>query len=302
MLPQLKPMSVRMGEEAFDDEGYIFEPKWDGGRLLIYKSHDRIDAYTRTGKRVTQQFPELQEAAKAIDHKEIILDVEGVCLRGGRPVFDDFAYRGRISIQARIDQATWTHPVTFVVFDVLHAGLSLLREPLMARKRHLAELVGATSVITPTIFVEKEGKALFGLTHEKDMEGIVAKHKEGIYFPGQPSPDWLKIKHRRTVDTVILGYRSDPGFALIVGLHFRTMRNKPVSIVELGFTAEDKERFLALAAGLHTKKEGEMQWLEPQLCCRIDYLDRTDMHQLQHAIFRGLLPEKKPEQCSWSYA
>ncbi|MFH5182728.1 hypothetical protein ACHHV8_08895 [Paenibacillus sp. TAB 01] len=117
MLPRLEPMIVGLGREAFDDDSYIFEPKWDGWRLLIYvggnaagtgtgNSKSRtIEAYTRKGKRVTHQFPELQEALGAIDVAEAVLDAEGICLRDGKPVFDDLAFRGRLGRQARIEQA-----------------------------------------------------------------------------------------------------------------------------------------------------------------------------------------------------
>ncbi|OXM86149.1 RNA ligase family protein [Paenibacillus rigui] len=301
MLPFIPPMIVRMGKEAFDDDRYIFEPKWDGWRLLIYKSRNKIEAYTRNGRLVTHQFPELQEALGAIEANEAILDAEGICIRNGRPVFDDFAFRGRLSKQNRIEQARWTHPATFVVFDVLYAGGFLYDEPLMSRKKHLEDILRPTPVITPTLFVEGEGTSLFRLMKQQKMEGIVAKRKTGMYTPGKVSTDWLKIKHWNTIDTVILGYRTHPRFALIVGLQFRTIRNKKVSTVELGFKPQDKEWFLEVAPVLHQGKAGAVQWVEPKLCCRIDYLERTDMHQLRTSIFRGFLPEKKPEECVWPY-
>ncbi|MFD0698254.1 RNA ligase family protein [Paenibacillus sp. GCM10027628] len=294
----IKPMILSIGEEAFNDEKYIFEPKWDGWRILLHKQGSRIEAYTRNGIILTSKFPELKEAAAAIKAHTAILDGEGIVLRDGRPVFDDFAYRGRISQSARIRSAVSSHPATFVVFDVLYTDRAHLNEPLLERKKRLNEIVDSTPVIMPTMFVEGQGKALFELTEERDMEGIVAKRKDSKYLLDTRSPDWLKIKHFKTIDVVILGYRTNP-FGLVIGLQFRTVKNKPVGIVEFGFKPEEKQLFLGLAQQLHTATDNKTQWIEPRLCCRIEYLERTDSHQLRTLVFRGFLFDKKPEECVW---
>ncbi|SFT15840.1 DNA ligase [Paenibacillus sp. BC26] len=296
----LKPMIVSVGKEAFDDEGCIFEPKYDGWRLLIHKQNERMEAYTRYGAIVTPKFPELTEAAAAIKADSAILDCEGICMRGGRPVFDDFLHRGRLSHSSRIAQATRTHPVTFVVFDLLYTDREHLHEPLMQRKERLSELVSDSSVLTKTMFVDGKGKALFAMTKEKGLEGIVAKRKDSIYQLDKLSADWLKIKHFKSIDTVILGYRTEP-FALVLGLHFRTMKNKPIGTVEVGIKPEEKQAFLAIAQQLHTGEDHKTKWIEPRLCCRIEYRERTDMHQLSTTIFKGFLPDKRPEDCVWAY-
>ncbi|MGO4270011.1 DNA ligase [Paenibacillus sp. TAF58] len=294
----IKPMIVRIGKEAFDDENYIFEPKWDGWRILIHKQGSRIEAFTRNGRLISNKFPELKEVAAAIKAHTAIFDCEGIVLRDGRPVFDDFSYRGRLSISARINRAVNTHPVTFVVFDVLYTNREHLDESLMQRKHRLGDIVDSTSVIMPTMFIDGQGKALFELMKERDMEGIVAKRKDSKYQLDTKSDDWLKVKYFKSIDVVILGYRSDP-FGLVIGLNFRTVKNKAVGVVEFGFQSADKQMFLLLAKQLHTYMEEKTQWIEPHLCCRIDYLERTDTHQLRTTVFRGFLPDKKPEECKW---
>jgi bifunctional non-homologous end joining protein LigD len=297
----IAPMIVSIGKEAFDDERFLFEPKWDGYRIQLHKQGDRLEAYTRSGQLVTYKFPELQEAVKHIDAKEAILDCEGICMRDGRPVFDDFAYRGRISLPSKIQRAQETHPATFVVFDVLQTTVSHMQEPLMRRKALLAQMVEASAAIAATMYVDTQGRALSELSKSQQLEGIVAKRKDSLYIPGALSPDWLKIKNWKTLDTVILGIRKKPPFALVVGVHFRTMRNKPVGTVELGFTMEDKERLWQLAEKLAAGEDAKTHWLEPVLCCRIDYLERNDLHQLRMTVFRGLLAEKRAEDCVWPY-
>jgi bifunctional non-homologous end joining protein LigD len=295
----IKPMIVSIGREPFDDERFIFEPKWDGWRIILHKQGTRIEAYTRNGKVVTDKFPELKEASRAITTHTAILDCEGIVLRDGRPVFDDFSYRGRISNSSRIRNAVNTHPATFVVFDVLYTDREHLKESLMIRKQRLHEIVSVTPIISPTMYIEAQGQALFNLTRERDMEGIVAKCKESKYYLDTKNPDWLKIKHFKAIDVIILGYRTNP-FGLVIGLNFRTVQNKPVGVVEFGFKPEEKQMFLGLAEQLHTVKDQKTQWIEPLLSCHIEYLERTDTHHLRTTVFRGFMFDKKPEDCMWN--
>ncbi|MDD9265618.1 DNA ligase [Paenibacillus sp. GCM10023248] len=296
----VKPMNAALGQEPFDDDRYMFEPKWDGSRILIHKQGSRIEAYTRSGRVVTGKFPELQEGLAAIRAHSAILDCEGIVLRGGKPVFDDFMYRDRISQSAKISGAVLSHPATFVAFDILQTDRELLKEPLTERKKVLHGILAANSVILPTLYVEGQGKALFDLMKAKHMEGIVAKRKDSLYRLDTRSADWQKLKYAKSIDVMVLGYRLIP-FALNIGLNFRTVKNKPVGMVEAGLTEEDKKLFLALAEPLHTVLEKGTQWIEPRLVCRIDYLERSDTHQLSATVFRCFLPEKASEDCVWGY-
>jgi len=296
----LKPMTVSVGNEAFDDKNYIFEPKYDGWRILIHKQGNRIEAYTRSGNIITNKFPELYEAISAIKAYSAVLDCEGVCIRDGRPVFDDFSYRCRLSKSARITQAAMTHPATFVVFDVLCTDREHLHEPLTQRKDRLHEIIVDSPVLAKTMYVDGQGKQLFALTKEKNMEGIVAKRKDSKYQLDTKTTDWLKIKYVKKIDVIILGYRIEPHFALVVGLNFRTVTNKPVAIVEHGFKPEEKLVFLELARNLHIGEDDRTIWIEPRLCCQIEYLERTDHHQLRTTMFRGFLFDKQASECMWN--
>ncbi|WP_231506528.1 ATP-dependent DNA ligase [Paenibacillus sp. UNC451MF] len=294
----VQPMIVSIRNEPFDDERFLFEPKWDGWRILIHKQGERIEAYTRQGNKITNKFPELEQVVSCIKAHTAILDCEGIVMRDGRPVFDDFSYRGRLSSSMRISQARVTHPVTFVVFDVLLTDREHIREPLMERKKLLEQLIIPSQMIMSTMYVPERGNALFQLTRDRNMEGIVAKHKDSIYIPNTQSRDWFKIKHFKIIDTVILGFRTNP-FALVIGLQFRTVKNKPVGVVEFGFSPEDKALFKVLAKDLYTESDKRTQWIQPKLCCRIQYLERTDTHQLRTTLFKQWLFDKKPEDCIW---
>ncbi|WP_246066829.1 ATP-dependent DNA ligase [Paenibacillus koleovorans] len=299
----LKPMLPVMGRQAFDDDRFLFEPKWDGGRILLHKDGARLEAYTRFGQSVTWQFPELREVGVSIHERQAVLDCEGICLRDGRAVFDDFAQRLRLQKQWKIDAAAGRHHATFVVLDVLYSGDERLNEPLHSRKERLAQLIEPSRFLMPTMFARGQGLALHTLSVAQEMEGIVAKRLDSVYRLDRRSEDWIKIKNTKTIDAVILGYRTEPRFGLVVGLHFRSMRNKPVAVVEDGISEEERAAFLRLVRPLHTQvdESTRTQYIESVLCCRIQYRDRTDMHQLRLTTFVKFLPDKKPEECWWTY-
>lgn len=225
---------------------------------------------------MTDKFPELQQAAKAIRVPSAILDCEGVCIGDGRSVFDDFQHRGRLADPRRTARAATQYPATFVAFDVIFTGHDHTSESLTERKRRLDAIVNPNESLICTPRVEGNGLALKKMTEERNWEGIVARRKDSRYTFDVRSPEWIKIKNRRTIDTVILGYALEPRFALVVGLHFPTMQNKPVAVVEYGFTPSEKQAFKSVACEIHTVKSKGIQWVEPRICCRIRYLERTD--------------------------
>ena len=193
-----------------------------------------------------------------------MLEAEVICLRDGRPMFDDFSYRSRLTDQMKIDPAVRTHPVTFVTWNVLDSNRAdHINRPLTERKIRLQKLIKPFSVL----IYDVRRRAEEGAT--RDLEVIVAKRKDSTYQLNTRSVDWVKVKNWKTIDMVILGYRLEPQFALVVGLYFPTVRNKPVAVVKFRFKPEEKAAFRAVAQQIHTKKDRHTQWIEPHLCCRI---------------------------------
>lgn len=294
-------MLASVADEPFDDEDFLFEPKWDGARMFIHKQGERLEAFTRSGRRVTDKFPELKEAVSAIRAKEAVLDCEGICLNDGRAAFDDIAYRLRLGDPRRIAAAVRSHPAAWIAFDVLETTEEHLREPLLVRKDILRESILSSERLAACAFMPGLGTALYAWTKERRMEGIVAKRRQSVYRPDVVSADWIKVKHPIEIDVIILGYQTVPVFALVIGLHFRTVRFKPVGLVESGLGEEQREAFLDIARSLLTNKEGPTQWLRPELCCRIEYRDRSDRHELGRTTFIGFLPDKRADECAWTY-
>jgi len=292
----IKPMLLQMGnnDEILDNPEWIYDIKWDGWRILLHKDGDRVEAYTRHGNNVTAKFPELQAVGKSIQTQTAIIDCEGVVLRNGVSVFDDFAYRGRLSNTSKIQQATLDYPATFIAFDVLATNKQHLQQPLVQRKEVLSSIIEPSNNILVTPSIAGNGNNIFQLTKDKGMEGIVGKRSNSTYKINHRSNDWLKFKHFKITDAVILGYKENP-FTMLVGTQLSNGKIKPLANVEFGFKPEEKKVFREIAKQVVTKVERDMMWLEPRLHCNVQYLERTTSGSLRIVSFKGFNFDKIPE-------
>ncbi|MFJ7647697.1 DNA ligase [Lysinibacillus sp. NPDC097279] len=284
----IKPMLLQMGNnnEIIDNPDWIYDIKWDGWRILLHKQGNRVEAYTRHGNNVTAKFPELQEVGQSIQTHTAIIDCEGVVLRNGVSVFDDFAYRGRLYNASKIEQATFDYPATFIAFDVLATDKPHLQQPLVQRKEILSSIIAPSNNVLVTPSITGNGNNIFQITKDKGMEGIVGKRSNSTYKINHRSNDWLKFKHFKITDTVILGYKENP-FTMLVGTQLSNGKFKPLANVEFGFKPEEKKVFREIAKQIVTKVERDMLWLEPRLHCNVQYLERTVSGSLRIVSFKG---------------
>ncbi|KYD11426.1 hypothetical protein B4102_2154 [Heyndrickxia sporothermodurans] len=292
----IKPMLLTMGKEPVNHPEHLYDIKWDGWRIIIHKQGNHIEAYTRHGNRVTAQFPELQDVIQHIKVEKAIIDCEGVVLRDGVPIFEDFQYRGRLKSQDKINKAIETHPVTFVAFDVLATNKPLLKEPLIYRRTVLQDIITPSNTIITTPYIIGEGENLFELTKEKGMEGIVEKPLNSFYHLNTRSSEWIKHKHFKRAKAVIMGYKEMP-FTMIVGSNFRNGKVRPIAKVEFGFKPEEKQAFRQIAQGIIMKREQGINWIEPVICCEVQYLEKTESQKLRIVSFKGFQFNMKPEDC-----
>lgn len=100
----IKPMLLGTGKEVTDDPNTIWYIKWDGWRTPIHKEGDKVEVYTRVGNNITSKFLELIEVGQSIKAHTAIIDAEGVVLRSGNSIFEDFAYRGSLLNKGKIEQ------------------------------------------------------------------------------------------------------------------------------------------------------------------------------------------------------
>lgn len=181
-LPLVEPIVLTPRAEPFDDPAWMFEPKYDGFRGLVYASKLGCEIRSRRDFRF-DRFGELSGRISAVlGPREVILDGEIVALdRKGKPVFRDLL-RGQGFL-------------AFAAFDLLWLdGQDLRPFSLEQRKRQLTELLPAdTGPLYKILTLEEYGRALFGAIRKMDLEGIVAKRKTDPY---DPSTTWYKIKNQ----------------------------------------------------------------------------------------------------------
>lgn len=282
----IKPMLLGTGKEVINDDNTIWQIKWDGWRILIHKEGNRIEAYTREGNNITAKFPELKAVGQSIKEHTAIIDAEGVVLRNGNSIFEDFAYRGSLSNKDKIEQATLTHPATFIAFDILATKKDVMKEPLIERLDRLKSIVEPTNNLIVTPSIEGDGKHIYQITKDKNMEGIVGKRRDSIYKINHRTKDWLKYKHFKITDAVVLGFSEKP-FSMVVGSKMTNGKFKRIANIEFGFSKDEKIAFRQIANQIIIKNERNITWVEPVLKCKVQYLEKTKTGMLRIASFKG---------------
>lgn len=210
VMPHVAPMLAKpVAEIPLGD--YAYEPKWDGFRAPVYRDGDEIEISSRNGKSLARYFPELVDAFQATLPERCVLDGEIVVPdpAAGRLDFD--ALQQRIHpAESRVRMLAERTPAHFIAFDLLALGKrSLMDEPFGERRRLLEEaLEGVHSPIhlTRMTLDPQMARRWFEEFEGAGLDGVVAKPLGGTYQPDKRV--MLKIKHARTADCVVGGYRA----------------------------------------------------------------------------------------------
>jgi bifunctional non-homologous end joining protein LigD len=264
-------------------EGWAYEVKWDGYRVLARVEGGRTTLRSRTGRDATQEFPELQ-----LDLPDALVDGEVVVLVDGRPSFS--------ALQVRSAAAT------FLPFDLLHLGdRSLLDLPWEDRRALLQELCPEA----PPAF--DDGPALLETTRAQGLEGVVAKRRDSKYFPGRRTESWVKTKHVRRQSAVVVGWqRGEGGRAGSLGSLLLGVPGpdglRYVGKVGTGFNratlATLQERLAQLAresAPLVDPPRQAAEWVEPEVVVEVEFTDWTPDGRLRHPSYKGVRDDVRPE-------
>ena len=182
------------GQAPFTREGWIFELKYDGFRIIATHRGRYASLLTRRGTDFTEQFPELVTELRQLP--DVVLDCELVMLDDqGVPRFESLVRRSRLKRRISIDDASRTRPAVLFAFDVLAVGDVDVRSlPLLERKAMMQrDVIKSAGRVRPTGYFTTEGVKLFQIAAQTGFEGIVAKRADSRYRRG-PSNDWIKIK------------------------------------------------------------------------------------------------------------
>jgi ATP-dependent DNA ligase len=301
--PPIEPQLAKSAKELPLGEGWVYEQKWDGFRVIAFVDGDEVYLQSRGSKPLDRYFPEisLPPGRYVLDGEIVILDADG------RPAFG--ALQQRIHpAESRIQRLSEETPATLLPFDLLAEGdESLLALPFGERRERLAKLLGGA--LSPTTATPDPAVAEVWLD---TTEGVIAKELRATYKPGKRAGMW-KVKRIRTIDCVVIGYREGKE-AETVGSLILALTDDDGQLVPMGhssgFSARQKRELLDKVRPYETGDRGsgevsrwtqgrELEWvgLRPELVVEVSF-DHASGGRIRHgARLHRFREDKRPDEC-----
>ena len=338
VMPPLAPMLAKAAPELPIGEpgDWWFEPKWDGFRCLVFRDGDEVILGSRNDKPLTRYFPELLEPLRASLPDRCVIDGEIVV--AGPDGLDFEALQQRIHpAESRINRLAGETPAQFVAFDLIAVGDQSLLDVALTDRRALLEAALANAShpvhVTPGTTDRALAADWFSRFEGAGLDGVMAKAAAGTYQPGKRAQ--LKIKHLRTADCVVAGFREHkngdgPG-SLMLGLYDdegalhhlgvassfsvarrAELREKLASYITDDWSshpwggwadamvqASSSGRLPGSPSRWNTKKDLSFTPLRPELVAEVAY-ERVDNGRFRHsARFQHWRPDRDPESCTF---
>ena len=277
----IKPMLL--AEIPFDFESkYLYEIKFDGIRTLIYVNKNNISIRTRNNVDVTHLFLELHGIKNIVGRDTCIFDGEIVLFDKGRPSFSSLQKRLRIKNKDRIKEVSLDNPVQFVVFDIIYRNRDLTNKTLVERKKILDKYKDTDSFVKSKVY--SDGEKLFTFVKKLELEGIVAKEKDSLYYVNKRSNVWIKLKNYQTDEFYIGGYvKNSTSYSLLLG---EKKNNKLyyVGKIKVSNNKDITKEVLAKKkiGNPFCNYEGDGMFVEPDIKITINYLEKTKGNLLRH--------------------
>lgn len=313
----LSPMLATAGtpKDIRDEGTWAFEMKWDGIRALAEVSNGSLRLTSRSGRDITATYPELAELAASLSEDSAVLDGEIVAIDArGRPDFGLLQTRMNLAKQAEIARAASSAPVHFMAFDVVAInGRSVADERYEERRIALQQLVienPTAALQLPPVFTGDLQQAIT-TSRELGLEGVVAKNRDGQYLFGRRSPSWVKIKHHRTQEVVVAGWRPGNGRradgvgSLLLGIPAGD-NLRYVGRVGTGFTDRQLDEVLSRLRPLERKSSPlvdvpapdarDAHWVTPSLVGEVEFVEWTAGEHLRQPSWRGWRPDKSASE------
>jgi ATP-dependent DNA ligase len=221
--PPLEPMLAKSSDGIPRRAGLVFEPKWDGYRCIVFRDGAEVELQSRSGKPLGRYFPEAITMLAGALPDRCVVDGELVVARDGRLSFDALSERVHPAA-SRIELLSRESHSSFIAFDLLAIDDTTLLDAPFTRRREALEQVLRTGEhvhLTPVTDDPDVAARWFELFEGAGLDGVIAKEADGPYTPGKRT--MLKIKHARTADCVVAGFRwhktGDVVGSLLLGLY-----------------------------------------------------------------------------------
>ncbi len=316
-MSKIAPMLAAVGTEIPRGEGWVFEPKYDGIRILGFASGDGVALISRNGLDKTRQFPEIVDALREVHaraKRPFVIDGEVVAMRDGAPArFQELQSRMHVNDRDAIELHRSESPAALMVFDMLVDGKqALVAEPWRVRRKHLAALLrppGRSNALRLSD-VADDGEAMLRHARRHAWEGIIAKRADAAYDVGKRSRAWLKLKIEHRQEFVVGGWteprksREHIG-ALLLGYYDADGRLVYAGHTGTGFsqrTLLDTYRRLRrlerkTSPFSTTPRTNERaHWAQPALVAEIKFNEWTADGRLRQPVFLGFRDDKSPRE------
>lgn len=333
-MPPVKPMLAK--SVAKIPPGMQYEAKWDGFRAIVFRDGDEVELGSRTGKSLTRYFPEVVEAVRERLPQRCVLDGEIVIAREGHLDFDALTERIHPA-DSRVRTLAGRNPASFVAFDLLALGDESLLDVPQSDRREL--LVRALQGVTPPVHVApattdiEVARRWFEQYEGAGLDGVIAKPLDLRYR--QDERAMFKVKHERTADVVVAGYRlhkSGPVVgSLLLGLYddggrlqhvgvcaafpmkrraelieeLEPLRMDDVSGHPWAAWADEAAHESARLPGAPSRWSGgkDLSWvpLRPERVAEVAYDHMENGQRFRHtARFRRWRPDRGPASCTYA--
>ena len=332
--PPVEPMLAKIASTLPEGDGVLYEPKWDGFRAIVFRGEDEVYIQSRELKPLDRYFPEVQEAALAQLPPRCVLDGEIVIATSHGLDFDALQMRLHPAA-SRIAKLAKETPASFVAFDLLAAdGIDLREAPQIERRARLERLLSSVKPpihLTPLTRDRAQAAEWLKRFEGAGLDGVIAKAASAAYEPGKRV--MFKIKHERTADCVVAGFRwhksgRDAIGSLLLGLYDNAGKLHHVGVTS-SFTMVRRRELVAELAPLrenaltsHPWREwatggeamtrmpgGQSRWsagkdlswepLRIERVCEVKY-DHLQGDRFRHGTtFLRWRPDKSPSECRY---
>ncbi len=333
--PPVEPMLAKLAAALPPGEGWLFEPKWDGFRAIVFRDGDRLYTQSRDLRPLDRYFPELHPELRRSLPARCVVDGEIVIATPGGLDFD--ALQLRLHPAAlRVEKLAAETPASFVAFDLLATDADVRDRPQAERCRLLERALARASGrvhLTPCRRERAVAEDWFRRFEGAGLDGVVAKHERTPYLPGKRV--MVKVKHVRTADCVVAGFRwhgqgretlvgslllglyDDAGVLHHVGVTAsftmamrRRLATELAPLREGALASHPWRHEAAVAAGGFVRMPGgqsrwsagkDLSWepLRIERVCEVQY-DHLQGDRFRHAAtFRRWRPDKRPEDCRY---
>ena len=308
---EIKPMLATLVDKPVEEEGWLYEIKWDGYRALAFINKGSVEIKSRNNKSFNEKFYPVYDALKKwkinaiVDGEIVVVNDKGI------PDFSD--------LQAWRSEADGH--LNYYLFDILWLeGVDVMNLPLTERKQILRSVITQNDIIKLSENFDATGKEFFELADKMGLEGIMAKKASSLYIPDLRTKEWLKIKTEKRQEAIICGYTKNENTskqfsALLLGL-YENGELEFIGPVGTGFTSQLQKELLQKLKPLITPKcpfkyvpdynkpsrfrpdppKAEVTWVKPQLVCEISYRELTKDGAIRHPSFKGLREDKNAKE------